>query len=246
MIGAHSAHVSRLESTGYSSQDLFEGVAFQLDPELKDLEKCCAVGAVVGRRPKNRARSFSKDCERFPRGTLEIQNTVREDVLSHSHIPALLTNVGNNFWACQALSLCNLLSAGKTSCSLGVLKSAHLTWTSCKLRAHSGTSLSMCDVSLGIPVPRAGFLLLVSRHMPRVHAVHVWECCCPCCQSTRKCQWLGSYKRAHVMHSFAPTCILFVSDMVLAKTVGNDTIESVPAVLRLLIHAIGWDSCFKQ
>ena len=33
--------------------------------------------------------------------------------------------------------------------------------------------------------------------------------------------WLGSYKRAHVMQSFAPTCILFISDMVQAKDDGQ-------------------------
>jgi len=58
--------------------------------------------------------------------------------------------------------------------------------------------------------------------------------------------WLGSYKRAHVMQSFAPTCILFISNMVQAKTMGNASIESVPAVLRHLRHGIGWDSSLKQ
>ena len=43
--------------------------------------------------------------------------------------------------------------------------------------------------------------------------------------------WLRSYKRAHVMQSFAPTCILFISNMVQANTLGNASIESVPAVL---------------
>ena len=33
--------------------------------------------------------------------------------------------------------------------------------------------------------------------------------------------WLGSSKRGHVMQSFAPTCIIFISDTVQAKTMGN-------------------------
>ena len=58
--------------------------------------------------------------------------------------------------------------------------------------------------------------------------------------------WLDSNIRAHVMQSFAPTCILFISDMVPAKTMSNASIESVPAVLRHLRHGIGLDNCLKQ
>ena len=53
--------------------------------------------------------------------------------------------------------------------------------------------------------------------------------------------WPSSYKRAHVMQNFAPTCILFISDMVQSKTMGNASIESVPGVLRHPRHGIGWD-----
>ena len=50
--------------------------------------------------------------------------------------------------------------------------------TSRVLHAQSCAGLSMCDVSFGFPVPRAEFLLLVSRHMPmgeypREHAMQI-------------------------------------------------------------------------
>ena len=51
--------------------------------------------------------------------------------------------------------------------------------------------------------------------------------------------WLGSSK-------FCAILLLFISDMVQAKTMGNASIEPVPDVLRHLIHGIGWDICLKQ
>ena len=42
---------------------------------------------------------------------------------------------------------------------------------------------------------------------------------------------------------FCTNLLLFISDMVQAKTMGNASIESVPDVLRHLRHGIGWDSC---
>ena len=60
--------------------------------------------------------------------------------------------------------------------------------------AHIPAKVCQCAMFLSAFQFRVqGFLLLVSRHMPmgenpRVHAAHVWECCCPCCQSTRKCR----------------------------------------------------------
>ena len=58
--------------------------------------------------------------------------------------------------------------------------------------------------------------------------------------------WLGSYKRAHVMRSFAPTCILFTNDLVQTKTIDNASIDSIPTELRHLRHGIFCVSCLKQ